>query len=132
MVLQHAERGTVTTFSDDVPQNGLNDFLDSTGLEKGGPERNDLRTQHEIAAVRPDIAQLLQRPQTAARGRRTEAGAHGDFTEGLLGMIAVKRMDHRQPSRQRSDELAILCQTCAPRAFAAILLCADRLDNVDL
>src|SRR3546814_7940482 len=98
----------------DVAQDRLDDLLDAPRIEEGGAERHDLWAQHEESAVGGDVAQPLESPQAAPRGRRAQTGARSNLAHGLLRMIPIERMNHRQPPRQRGDELPILRQTFAP------------------
>src|SRR3546814_3757936 len=56
----------------DVAQDRLDDLLDAPRIEEGGAERHDLWAQHEESAVGGDVAQPLESPQAAPRGRSEE------------------------------------------------------------
>src|SRR3546814_5086507 len=114
LVLQNAQRRAVSALRHDLAQDRLDDFLDAPRIEEGRAERHDLWAQHEEPAVGGDVAQPLESPQAAPRGRGAQAGARGNFAQGLLRMIPIECMDHRQPPRQRGDELPIFRQTFAP------------------
>src|SRR3546814_7361695 len=78
LVLQNAQRRAVSALRHDLAQDRLDDFLDAPRIEEGRAERHDLWAQHEEPAVGGDVAQPLESPQAAPRGRGAQAGARGE------------------------------------------------------
>src|ERR1700722_9978398 len=84
----------------------LGELLDVHRFKVRGAELQHLRPEQKIAAAAGDVAQFLEREQTAARGRGGNPCAARDLAEAQGCVIARKGTDHRQTLGESSHGLA--------------------------
>jgi hypothetical protein len=72
------------------------------------PSETTFGQQREAAAVvRHHVAQARQRVEVAAHGGARDAGLLADLGDRQLVLLVGERLDHREPARERRDEVAL-------------------------